>query len=1046
MTDAPDQFKVAELRYANLAGSGAMSLAGERVCAAGAVESEAGTAGAIYRQNNSGAGWYYKITYQWDTVPQPGIYRLIALPYRDQNGNGVYSDAGDIAPDVWENAHAEGRFAAVVLDNQSPSGSADLGLSGEASLSGGVYNYSNTAQNRNLIIGADFSNIADNAGFGIRKIAASQDKPWTMDDPAALSWQYRIVTGGTRNWPATNDAWYPLTDTSKSLDLSAVPGLDANIRRDVQVRFKDSLGNIAAAAEGWIPMAEIVYYTPAYSAVTDWNAIYDDTANTVTVTWTSPPDMSGVEFSVNGGGTQTIDGTGQQTRVIAGVPGINTSGVLSGQSVTGVTEYHITLTAYNAYGKAAPATVKIWNIPGMAVSHDNPAVEIDSAAAFAAIPGTGSSGKTYVLTNDITLMADWTPIGNSSTNAFAGKFYGNGHRITVSGNPVATLFTGVFGYVDGEEIRDLTVDYAAQVNAGTSATRIGGLVGFAGGGTAIRNVLATGSGALTYNGSGVLSTGGITGYLGGGGSHIENCYGGLNLSVTTSASASGSSTGGIAGYINAASLTDCVWTGIITCNFSVDSSVAYVGGIAGSFISTASVSPTPGMRNAAARGNIAAGGGPLYVGGLIRQVYYSSGAARPLIEDSYYAAGTIRVDDRSHGTTITCHIGGLFGIAGDYYAYLPGPEIRNCWSRAAGITVSKLGSSSVDLGGFAGSVYAVAITDSFSESPLALTEAPEARGVHVGGFIADVSHREGITNSIRSCYATAPIDVTGQTLIVGGLIGIASGASTSVTGQNEIRSCYATGTVRTVSTGQYESLIGGLAGTMNFSKLSESWASGSVHAGGNPGHTAMILAGGLAGRAGGGGGGAIENCYALGDVLVDSPYSSEAMYAGGLVGQLSGSVDHSFAAGSVTAQTNSTGPVYAGGLAGIVTVTGRIQNCAALGKTVAVKQQGSSSNKAAGRIYGLLTSGGTISDNYAMQDMYLELWNTYLYGTPATRAKQSSSDAASSDGANAASSLPTSNPLLITESFWTSTMGFTSVWNMSGVARGYPKLANVGEQ
>ena len=33
-----------------------------------------------------------------------------------------------------------------------------------------------------------------------------------------------------------------------------------------------------------------------------------------------------------------------------------------------------------------------------------------------------------------------------------------------------------------------------------------------------------------------------------------------------------------------------------------------------------------------------------------------------------------------------------------------------------------------------------------------------------------------------------------------------------------------------------------------------------------------------------------------------------------------------------------------------------------------------------------------------------------------------------------------------TLNFWTSTMGFTSVWNMSGVARGYPKLANVGGQ
>ncbi|MDR1222275.1 MAG: class II glutamine amidotransferase, partial [Tannerella sp.] len=266
MTYPPNKITVAELAYANLAGGdlGAVS-AVETVFDVEDAETGTGTAGAIYRQNNSGGTFYYKIRYEWTTTPQPGIIRLIVLPGRDQNGDGNYAGAGDIAPDSWGNAHAEGRFAAVVLDDQPPSGSPVLSLSGQASVSGGVYNYSNTVEHKNLKIEMNPGSVADNGGFGIHQTAATQDRPWTMDDPAALKWQWRVVTAGTQNWPANNDAWHPFSDTTQTLDLSTVTGLDANTRRDVQVRFRDSLGNINTADEGWIAMGTIVYYTPTYS-------------------------------------------------------------------------------------------------------------------------------------------------------------------------------------------------------------------------------------------------------------------------------------------------------------------------------------------------------------------------------------------------------------------------------------------------------------------------------------------------------------------------------------------------------------------------------------------------------------------------------------------------------------------------------------------------------------------------------------------------------------------------------------------------------------
>jgi hypothetical protein len=417
---------------------------------------------------------------------------------------------------------------AVVLDDQPPSGYGGLSLSGAASVNNGVYNYSNTTQYKTLKIETSFSNVADNGGIGIRKMAASRDKPWTMDDPAALKWQWRIVTGPTQNWPANNNSWYAFSETTKTLDLSTVSGLDADTRRNVQVRLKDSLGNISTADEGWITMGTIVYYTPFYSPVTDWSANYSDTANRITVTWTTPAGMTGVELSVNGGGASQIIGTGSKNHTINGVPKIDVSGVLSGQSVTGVTGYTITLTAYNAYGKADLTTVKIWNIPGMSVSNSYPAEEISTRAQLAAMV-TGDAAKKYVLTDNITLTGTWTPRGTGSgTNAFQGKFYGNGHMI--SGLKPATVnYTGLFGYVDGAEIRDLkvVVEATAVLSLSGSTGYLGAVAGYANNSRMLNLMVEVPAGRVlgfTTTGSGGGNAGGVAGYLNN--STIDNCLAG----------------------------------------------------------------------------------------------------------------------------------------------------------------------------------------------------------------------------------------------------------------------------------------------------------------------------------------------------------------------------------------------------------------------------------------------------------------------------------------------------------------------------------------
>jgi hypothetical protein len=152
---------------------------------------------------------------------------------------------------------------------------------------------------------------------------------------------------------------------------------------------------------------------------------------------------------------------------------------------------------------------KIWNFgtpgltgSGMSVSSDNPAIEIrdygddedDSDGTISLkYMALNDAGKTYVLVSNITLAAGWIPVGrdddedpaNGITDPFQGKFYGNGHTVTVSGDPADAPYTGVFGYAGGAEIRDLDVEYTGTVISESANRSVGGIVGYAAGNTNI---------------------------------------------------------------------------------------------------------------------------------------------------------------------------------------------------------------------------------------------------------------------------------------------------------------------------------------------------------------------------------------------------------------------------------------------------------------------------------------------------------------------------------------------------------------------------------
>jgi hypothetical protein len=393
----------------------------------------------------------------------------------------------------------------------------------------------------------------------------------------------------------------------------------------------------------------------------------------------------------------------------------------------------------------------------------------------------------------------------------------------------------------------------------------------------------------------------------------------------------------------------------------------------------------------------------------------------PFINDSYYESGSILVEAGN-----TSNVGGAFGQLGYDYSYTWGGNITNCYSRAAGITVSKTGSGNLTMGGFAGIVYFSKLSGCYSIVPLTLREASEA---NVGGFIGQLDLRKYMT--VQDSYAAAPVTATGNVLRTGGFIGSANSSAT-------ILRCYATGSVSSYSTGN--SHTGGLAGSLDGVNINESWASGNVLAKANPGWNGSIYAGGLAGYAQNGG---IGNCYALGDVLADNPTtstSSNNVAAGGILGGFgvgSGSVSNSFARGDVTAQSNGTPTAYAGGINGFA--NGNIYFCVALNETVIAK----GASRSPARITGQAGASG-LGNNYAQNGMFLDYQTDYRYMTPQPVLLSAADKVpASQHGADAT---PGTGGDLGTSYFWTSTMGFGSEWDMSGISRGYPRLANAPGQ
>lgn len=397
------------------------------------------------------------------------------------------------------------------------------------------------------------------------------------------------------------------------------------------------------------------------------------------------------------------------------------------------------------------------------------------------------------------------PIGNSSTK-FSGTFDGKNH--TISNFKTSGQYSGLFGYVNGATIQNLTVNVTN--NAG--ATSAGGLVGAVNGTTTIRN--------CTVNGtiSGTHQVGGFVGFAQGVYQDntlvlpcnltIEGCINNATATTTSQASDNNrTSAGGFVGYVNAGAT--------VTIKSYIDENGKTKKSTNNGKISTASSADNKG------------------VGGFVG-----------------YSYGKITLTDcvNEKNATITGkeRVGGLVGYIGKADSDSQKEMvISGCENKAA--VTSNSTNDVYGIGGIVGynSGHKVAMTNCINSG--AITGTHETAGI-IG--YSDHSDISGCTNSgavsgfatvggivgkmgggsIVSCKNTATVkaskarDIDGDGNLDGAYLG---GIAGWIAGN--VNNCYNSGTVTTETSWGNSNIVGGIVGYLvNGKTVSYCYNSGTI--------------------------------------------------------------------------------------------------------------------------------------------------------------------------------------------------------------------------
>ena len=272
----------------------------------------------------------------------------------------------------------------------------------------------------------------------------------------------------------------------------------------------------------------------------------------------------------------------------------------------------------------------------------------EELAEFRDIVNNGDTGAHAKLTKNITLSSEnWTPIGKDDGTPYKGTFDGCGYKITGLKIEGDLIYAGLFGYLNGGTVENLTLDevsitqipgfylcaggIAGRSTGGTaincsvageiSGDDVGGIFGAAGWTTTVKNC----SNASTVNG---YNAGGIVGSIYDEDNSIAFCSNGgavnagpsgggivghmfdysetvLNCCLNNGNVKSRKDAGGIAGRLGSAStavLSSCSNTGDVEANNADYTQEVYAGGIFG----TISDSTTAALTNCSNGGRVSA--------------------------------------------------------------------------------------------------------------------------------------------------------------------------------------------------------------------------------------------------------------------------------------------------------------------------------------------------------------------------------------------------------------------------------------------------------
>lgn len=414
------------------------------------------------------------------------------------------------------------------------------------------------------------------------------------------------------------------------------------------------------------------------------------------------------------------------------------------------------------------------------------------------------------------------PIGNSSTK-FSGTFDGKNH--TISNLKTSGQYSGLFGYVNGATIQNLTVNVAN--NAG--ATSAGGLVGAVNGTTTIRN--------CTVNGtiSGTHQVGGFVGFAQGVYQDntlvlpcnltIEGCIN--NATVTTTSQASDNnrtSAGGFVGYVNAgATVTITSYTdengktkkstnnGKISTTSSADNKG--VGGFVGYSYGKITLTDCVNEKNATITGKERVGGLVGYIGKADsdsqKEMVISGCENKATVTSNstndVYGIGGIVGYNSGHKVAMTNCInsGAITGTheTAGIIGYSDHSEISNCTNSGAVSGFATVGGIVGKMGG--GSIVSCKNT--------ATVKASKARDIDGDGNL-DGAYLGGIAGwiagNVNNCYNSGTVTTEtswGNSNIVGGIVGYLVNGKT-------VSYCYNSGTI--VGSSQIGGIIGYLPGAL----------------------------------------------------------------------------------------------------------------------------------------------------------------------------------------------------------------------------------------